>query len=209
MSQSQYQSLALQGSKAFNNFINALESPKTKVGYVSALRRYLKHLKITEIDDLLLNSHNSRLIESQIIDYIMTLRDEGLAYATITFLIAPLITFYTLNDVVLNKRKISRYFGEYKKVVKDRGYTVEEIYKALQTADQRMKVIIFLLVSTGERIGSLPDLTLGNLTRIEDHGIYKVTIYEGTNNEYYTFTTRECASAIDDYIAHRQRCGAN
>lgn len=172
-----------------------------------ALRRYLKHLKITEVDDLLLNSQNPRLIESHIIDYIMTLRDEGLAYATITFLIAPLITFYTLNDVVLNKRKISRYFGEYKKVVKDRAYTVDEIHKALQTADQRMKVIIFLMVTTGERIGSLPDLTLGNLTRIEDHGIYKVTIYEGTNNEYYTFTTRECASAIDDYIAHRQRCG--
>ena len=52
----------------------------------------------------------------------MTLRDDGLAYATITFLIAPLVTFYTLNDVVLNKRKISRYFGEYKKVVKDRAY---------------------------------------------------------------------------------------
>lgn len=174
---------------------------------MSALRRYLKHLKITEIDDLLLNSHNSRLIESQIIDYIMTLRDDGLAYATITFLIAPLITFYTLNDVVLNKRKISRYFGEYKKIVKDRAYTVDEIHKALQTADQRMKVIIFLMVSTGERIGSLPDLTLGSLVRIDDHGICKVTIYEGTNNEYYTFTTRECASAIDDYIAHRQRCG--
>jgi hypothetical protein len=77
VSQSQYQSLALQGSKAFNNFNNALKSPKTKVGYVSALRRYLKHLKITEVDDLLLDSQNPRLIESQIIDYIMTLRDEA------------------------------------------------------------------------------------------------------------------------------------
>jgi CheY-like chemotaxis protein len=133
---------------------------------------------ITNVDDLLLNSHNPKLIESQIIDYIMTLREDGLAYATITFLIAPLITFYTLNDVVLNKRKISRYFGEYKKVVKDRAYTAEEIYKALQTADQRMKVIILLMLSTGERIGSLPELTLGNLTKIEDYGIYKVTTFK-------------------------------
>jgi integrase len=206
VSQSQYQSLALQKSKAFNNFINALKSPKTRIGYVSALRRYLKHLKITEVDDLLLNSRNPKLIESQIIDYIMTLRDDGLAYATITFLIAPIITFYALNDVVLNTRKISKYYGEYKKVVKDRAYTQEEIYKALQTADQRMKVIILLMLSTGERIGSLPELTLGNLTRNAE-GNYKIVIYEGTNNEYYTFTTRECASAIDDYIAYRQRCG--
>lgn len=39
--------------------------------------------------------------------------------------------------------------GEFKRVVKDRAYTVEEIHKALQIADQRMKVIILLLGSTG------------------------------------------------------------
>jgi hypothetical protein len=31
-------------------------------------------------------------------------------------------------------------------------------------------------------------------------------IYEGTNNEYYSFVSRECAQAIDDYIAFRIRC---
>ena len=54
-----------------------------------------------------------------------------------------------------------------------------------------------------QRIGSLSAFTLGSLTRIEDYGVYKVTIYEGTNNEYYTFTTREFANAYED----RQRCG--
>jgi hypothetical protein len=117
------------------------------------------------------------------------------------------MTFYSLNDIVLNRKKISRYFGEYKRVVKDHAYTAEEINKALQTADQRMKLIILLLTSTGQPIGSLSALTLGSLTRIEDYGIYKVTIYEGTNNEYYTFTTREFANAYEDYMAYRQRCG--
>jgi integrase len=197
--------LKLQG-RSYQSFINAIKSPKSKLGYATSLKRYMNHLKLTEVDDLLLNSINPRLIESQIIDYVMTLRSDGLAYATIQFLVAPVLTFYSLNDVVLNKRKISRYFGEYKKVVKDRAYTAEEIFKALQTADQRMKVIILMLTSTAERIGSLSDITLGNLTKIEDYGIYKITIYEGTNNEYYSFTTRECAAALDDYIAYRQRC---
>jgi hypothetical protein len=116
------------------------------------------------------------------------------------------LTFNALNDVVLNKRKISRYFGEFRKVVKDRAYTAEEIYKALQTADQRMKVIILLLTSSDQRIGSLSDLTLGNLTRIDEFGIYKIVIYEGTNSEYYSFVSRECAQAIDDYFAYRIRC---
>jgi integrase len=137
----------------------------------------------------------------------MTLRSEGIAYATICFLVTPVLTFYQLNDVILNRRKVSRYFGEYKKVVKDRAYTGEEIYKALQTADLRMKVIILLMSSGGQRIGSLAELTLGNLTYIESYGIFKVIVYEGTNSEYYTFTTRETANAIFEYLSYRQRSG--
>ena len=208
-SQSQSQShpqILLQG-KTFDNFINAIKSPKSREGYTTSLKRYLNHLKLTEVNDLLINQQYPRLIESQIIDYIMTLRNDGLAYASIQFMVAPIMTFYSLNDIVLNRKKISRYFGEYKRVVKDHAYTVEEINKALQTADQRMKLVILLLTSTGQRIGSLSVLTLGSLTRIEDYGIYKVTIYEGTNNEYYTFTTREFANAYEEYMAYRQRCG--
>ena len=197
--------ILLQG-KTFDNFINAIKSPKSREGYTTSLKRYLNHLKLRQLDDLL-NNANPRYIESQIIDYIMTLRNDGLAYASVQFMIAPIMTFYSLNDIVLNRKKISRYFGEYKRVVKDHAYTAEEINKALQTADQRMKLIILLLTSTGQRIGSLSALTLGSLTRIEDYGVYKVTIYEGTNNEYYTFTTREFANAYEDYMAYRQRCG--
>jgi len=196
--------IQLQG-RIYDRYINAIRSPKSKVAYATSLKRYMNFLQITEVDDLLVNSTNPRLIESQIIDYVMTLRNDGIAYSTIQFLVAPVLTFYSLNDVVLNKRKISRYFGEYKKRVKDRAYTAEEIWKALQTADQRMKMIILLLTSTGQRIGSLSDLTLGNLTKIEEVGIYRVTVYEGTNNEYYCYTTRECAAVIDDYLAYRQR----
>jgi integrase len=198
--------ILLQG-RTFDNFINAIKSAKTKAAYTNSLKRYLNYHRLTEVDDLLLHSTNPKLIESQIIDYIMSLRQDGLAYTTIQFLVAPVLTFYSLNDLVLNKRKISRYFGEYKKVVKDRAYTAEEIYKALQTADQRMKVIILLLTSTGQRIGSLEDLTLGNLTKIDNYGLYKIVVYEGTNNEYYNFTTRECAAVIDDYLEYRRRCG--
>jgi hypothetical protein len=67
------------------------------------------------------------------------------------FSVAPVLTFCQLNDVALNRKESFKYFGEYKKIVKDRAYTAEEICKALQTADLRMKVII-LLMSSGGRI---------------------------------------------------------
>ena len=65
----------LQG-KGYFNFIYAIKSPATKIGYNNSLKRYLSHLKLKQVDDLLLHSATPRIIESQIIDYIMTLRKD-------------------------------------------------------------------------------------------------------------------------------------
>jgi hypothetical protein len=151
----------------------------------------MKHLQITNVDSLLLHQASPRHIEVQLINYVMSLRNDGIAYATIQYLIAPIFTFYHLNDVVLNRKKVQCYLGEYKRVVRDKAYTTEQIQQALQNADQRMRMIILLLASTGCRIGTLPGLTLGNLTKLPDIDLYKITFYEGTNNEYYSFCTRE------------------
>ena len=121
----------------------------------------------------------------------MSLRDNGVSYTTMIFLITPIFTFYQLNDIILNRKKVSRYLGEFKRVVRDVAYTTEQIQQALQNADSRIRMIILILASTGARIGSIPSLTLGNLTKIPqyNHNLYKITFYESTNNEYYTFTT--------------------
>jgi integrase len=138
----------------------------------------------------------------------MSLKESGISYATIQFLVAPIFTFYQLNDIILNRKKVSRYLGEYKRAVRDQAYSTEQIQTALQNADQRMRMIILLLASTGCRVGSLPVLTLGNLIKLSNYGLYRITFYEGTNNEYYTFTTKETATTgIDTYLQYRQRCG--
>jgi integrase len=199
--------LSLEGT-TYQNFINAIKSPATRTAYNVSIRRYLNHIKQKSMDDLLAHSNtNPRYIESQIIDYIMSLRNSGVSYATIQFLVAPIFTFYQLNDVILNRKKVSRYLGEYKRVVKDGAYTTEQIQQMLQTADIRMRVIILILASTGARVGSLPGLVLGNLTKSPDQKVFRIIFYEGTNNEYYTFTTNECASSVDNYLLYRQRCG--
>jgi integrase len=193
---------------SYHSFINAMRSPATRKAYENSIIRYCKHLKLKNIDDLLLHISNPKLIESQITDFIMSLRQDGVSYATIKFLITPIFTFYQLNDVILNRKKVSRYLGEFKRIVKDQAYTTAQIQTALQNADARMRMIILILASTGCRVGSLPSLTLRNLTRIPDYNLYKITFYEDTNSEYYTFTTRECAlTGIDNYLEYRKRCG--
>jgi hypothetical protein len=171
-----------------------------------SLRRYLNHIKQKSPDDLLVNT-NPRYIESQIIDYIMALRNGVVSYATIQFLVAPIFTFYQLNDVVLNRKKVSRYMGEYKRVVRDGVYSTEQIARMLANSDYRMSLIIQILNSTGCRIGSLPGLVLGNLTKLQDYGLYKIVFYECTNNEYYSFLTSEGSACAESWLFYRQRSG--
>lgn len=64
-----------------------------------------------------------------------------------------------------------------------------------------MKSIILLMVSSGMQIGAIPLLKLRNMEKI--HSLYRITVYEGVNEEYYTFRTPECASFIDAYLEYR------
>jgi hypothetical protein len=116
----------LQGT-SYSNFINAIGSEATKKGYNGALRRYMNHLQISEVDNLLIHAQSPKMIQSQIIDYIMTLRNNNVSYNTIKFLIAPIFTYYQFNDVGLNRKTISKYLGEFKRVVKDGRYTNDMI----------------------------------------------------------------------------------
>jgi integrase len=141
------------------------------------------------------------LIEHKIIDFIVSLRDKGLGYSAISNYVKAIIAFYRINDFVLNTEKISKFIPEYRKMKKDRAYRHQEIHRLLDFADERLRVVIYILASTGIRIGALPLLRLRNL---EDN---KITVYENSNEEYITFCTPECSSAIDAYLDMRKRYG--
>jgi integrase len=113
---------------------------------------------------------------------------------------------YQMNDVILNWIKINQYLGENTRKFKDRAYTTEEIQTLLTKADERMRVVILLLSSTGMRIGGAINLKLKHLTKVQKYGLYQIVVYENTTSEYYTFCTPECAIAIDSYLAYRERC---
>ena len=141
------------------------------------------------------------MIEAKIIEFILSLRDEGKSYYAISNYLLPIKTFYKINDVVLNGYKITKFMPERIKVNRDRAYSHEEIGKMLEIADERMRVVILLLASSGIRIGAIPSIKLRNL---QDS---KITIYESANEEYFTFITPECKKAIDFYLDFRSRYG--
>ena len=56
-------------------------------------------------------------------------------------------------------------------------------------------------------VGAIPNLRLRNLENISELGIYKITVYENTNYEYFTYCTFECAKAVNEYLKMREQYG--
>ena len=59
--------------------------------------------------------------------------------------------------------------------------------------------------SGGMRIGAIPLLKLRNIEKI--NSIYKITVYEGYNEEYFTFCAPECTTFLDAYLQFRSQNG--
>jgi integrase len=73
-------------------------------------------------------------------------------------------------------------------------------------------VIVLLFASTGMRLGALPTLKMGNFRSVNIENdkqikLYQITIYEGEPEEYITFCTPECSTAVDSYLSYRERSG--
>jgi len=116
-----------------------------------------------------------------------------------------------MNDVILNWKKLKKFIKSDKTNNsidgKDRGYFHEEIQTILGFADQRLKTAFLVLASTGIRIGALQLIRIGDVEKIDN--LYKIKVYSGDREEYFTFCTPECAKEIDTYMEFRNKRGEN
>jgi site-specific recombinase XerD len=197
---------AVQRSPALINFIESLSSSKdTRDAYMENLKMFMKFHNTKDPQELL--KWDPKIIESRIIAYIVSARNRGRAQRSINMYYSILKHFFKMNDVVLNWDKVKRFVGKANgKKANDRPYTHAEIHKLLEHATPRERVLILLMCSAGLRSGGIPGLKVGHLRRIEDFGqkIYEITVYAGTDDEYTTYCTPECAAAIDTYLQFRK-----
>ena len=66
-------------------------------------------------------------IEKMLINSITKMNARQLSHSYINLVVSVLFHLFEMNDVVLNKRKIKKFIGEYRKMNKDRGYDHREI----------------------------------------------------------------------------------
>jgi len=168
----------------------------------------LKYCQLEENNyDSLLFDNDNKLIQSRITDFLIHIQAAGLSSATVRQHVTALRFFYEMNDITtLNWRKIGKTLSEYKKVANDRPYTRQEITKMLERTDQRGRIIILLMCSSGMRQGAIHLLKIGHLEKMQQE-VYKITVYKNHKEEYITFCSPECVKAIDDYLAYRERYG--
>ena len=192
-------------SNAYFNFINSLNSESTRKSYKFCIEKFLSNY---DMDLALFLKLPQDEMTNLIIKYFV---NKKISKQYKNLMGATLKHACEINDVVLNWKKIKKFINSEKTGNetngRDRGYTHEEIQKILGFCDQRIKTIFLLLASTGIRIGALRFLKLRDLEKIDE--VYKITVYSGDKEEYFTFCTPECAKEIDSYLDFRKRHDEN
>ncbi len=197
-----------QQTNAERLYFSSITSPYTQKHYRLYLQKYLEYYGMNNVTELLTKEHKT--VENQIIEFIITSKEKGMKRGAISNYIKPVVAFCKISDIVLNTHKIARYMPAKVKSKKTYGYDYDSIKKLLDIADDRMRAVIYILSSTGIRIGALPRLSVGSLVEVNSQGLnlYQITIYENQPEEYAVFCTSESrALGIDPYLDMRRRYG--
>ena len=142
-----------------------------------------------------------------ICDYVHTYENKSrqLQYRPI---LPPIRKFYSMNDIQLNWDKIHSFEGEKEKQAEDRPYTHSEIQTLIQKTSPRNRAIIFLMASSGLRVGAVPLLRIKDLEPIDPYSIYKINVYtKSKKSRYSSYCSTECRKEIDSYLEWRKRWG--
>jgi integrase len=187
-----------------NLFEQSIRSEYTRKVYTHCLLKYFQYTGVKKLGS------DPRKIEDNIINFVISMKKQGKTFSAINNYVSAICRYYRTQRVHLDTKNIHQYLPEFKKSRKNREYKHEEIQRLLDVADERMRAVILLLASSGIRIGSIPALRLRNIEKVtteSELSIYKIIVYEGFNEEYVTFCSVECTTAIDSYLKMREQYG--
>src|SRR6476620_10476827 len=111
---------------------------------------------------------------------------------------------------IINWKKISKGIPSGKKSANDRAPTIEELKLLSEYPDRRIKPVVYLMDSSGIRIGTFDTLKLKDINPITENNeivAAKLVVYAGDEEEYFTFMTPEAYSSIREWMDYRKSRG--
>lgn len=193
-------------------FRSAIKSKVTRRYYEKRLYIFLKRLGMDEKTFLSNSKQDAKWCEAHVLQYVLELRErvenEEISPATLPNYIKPIKLFLDMNDVAdINWKKIHRMYPRYRNYADDRAPTIEEIRMLCNEGDERIKVAVPVMVSSGIRIGAWDKLRWKHVKPVikeEKVVAARLTVYAGEPDEYHTFITPEACKAISDYMEFRK-----
>lgn len=203
------------------NFLYALKAPESKRQYPRRFEMFLDFLKLEgNLNTKALYLYNKAKSDTQwlqdnfmqFIEYQKERVANGkIAANTISNYYKATKLFCEMNNIIINWKLISKGIPSGKKAANDRSPTIEEVQKVIEYPDRRIKAIVYVMISSGIRLGEWDSLKWKHVIRMKDKDgnlvAAKLVIYPGDQEEYFTFITPEAYHALEEWINLRKTYG--
>ena len=182
-------------------FEQSIRSEYTRKIYQFQMKKFMRFVGVDSMEELLQGDLKS--IQEKIEDYIFYLKPK-LNPNSMGAQISPILLFYAMNDIVLNKIKIRKMFPAKVKTQGFNAYTRKDIRTLLEnTNKKRTKCVILIFCSTGCRVGALADLRMKDVLEVPNTECKCLRFYTGDREEYYGFLTPEATRMLNKFLKER------
>jgi hypothetical protein len=210
-------------SKAWSNFQDTETAPQTKKIYSKWVRTFMTFCDVKDPDKLL-KIGTIHETEDQIIKWLGTLKDAGRATATMRTALASVVFFYSCNRIKIDSKFIGRRIPK-RPALPHRSPTKEEIAAIVDAANLRGKALVALFASSGVRVGAIPPMKIRHRRKVKPEELehhdcsckdrsrplmfngYLMNVYEGEDDQYFTFMSGEASKWLDVYHKMRESAG--
>ena len=205
---------------AYANFLYALKAKETKRQYPHRLDKFLSFIglqgTIPDKCQQLCEFKDPNLLESHLIRFINfhkeRIENKEISEGTLCNYVKAIRLFFSMNDIVINWKKISKGIPPEKSHADDRIPLLDEINRLLEHPDRRIKPIVYTMISSGIRVGSWDHLKWKHVVPIERNNVVvgAKLIVKNTkirNREYISFITPEAYFSLKDWMDFRHLHG--
>jgi hypothetical protein len=147
---------------------------------------------------------------------IMRFNKGEIAAASIPALLSAIKAFcethkrdYFLSEI--DWQRLSRMLPKAKSHANDRAYSLEEIRKLVRFPDRRIKPMVYVMCSSGIRVGAWENLKWKHvIPKRNDKGellAAKLIVYDEDGDQYFSFITPEAYNELEEWMKYREECG--